>query len=659
MLKVLRKYRGPAIAIGGSLLMIAFLVPEVVRQMQGDPLKAVIAEVNGRKVTMRELGEADREFSALKIFYEPFLINTLGVRDGTHWYLLAREAEQAGLVGQPSNGAAWVPSIAASALRDQFETARARGDFQTMFAMQNPDSAKAMLAQITESLGTRRQTAAGQTQMTLDQFDQTLAKARGIYEMRLGFMRAARVSDIAARNTVKAQADQAIVDVVTIPAERVAAQISEPTADELTAHFQQYQNAKPGTGLFGFGYILPPRFKLEYLKLDRAAIGSAVQLDPIEVSKHFAKNRAIYKGEFAAEKANVERDLRDAKVGEVLTDADRIVRAEISRTLRKLDSDGAYKKLPADWENQRPKFEAIAAAIVEAIKSTQKLTIPLPQVVIKGAEWLGADEITRLPDLGLAQVRLGSRGASIPELVLQTREIAGPSELGLQVGVPFFEAPIMDASMNRYYLTVLDARPEAPAQSLDEVRAAVVRDVKVQKAYLKLLGEVNAQLTLAAATGVKSVADFYNNQTGSDSTQQPLAPQTDISVSAGGRLPPELDAKEFRDAVLKAASTLDPLKPAPDQDPVARTVVVGIPARHAVAVAQITKLIPVTQESYRSLVENQTMQHQMDEFRSISADNPNKYPDPFSPESIAARLSYKDLRRNAREDAAPAKPAGS
>ncbi len=652
MLKVLRKYRGPAIAIGGSLLMIAFLLPEVVRQSQGNARKFTVAEMNGRKVTAGELGDAEHEYSVLKAFDEGLISNTLGVRDGTHWFLLVKEAQAAGLVGQHENGLEWLPDIVQMIVGEQARTALQRGDFQTYQALMTEEGRKAFTARVTEAIFKAREAAAGRSGMTLDQFDLALAKARAIFDLRIGFMRAARVSDIVARNQVKQQAERAVVDVVAISADRLLSQVGEPTPDEMAAHFAQYQNSKPGTGLFGFGYVLPPRFKLEWLKLDRNALGSVVQLDPIEVSKFYAKNRDKYQGDFAVEKTNVERDLRDTKVGEIMADADRIVRSEVSRTLRKLDTEGGYKKLPADWDAQRPKFETIAAAIVDALKTTQKVTIPLPQVTIKAADWLTADTLRSIPDLAMTQVRLGSRAQSLTDLLLQCREIAGPSDIGLQVGVPFVESPITDFAGNRYYLTVLDARGEAPAASLDEVKAQVIHDLKAQKAYLKLLGEVNAQVTLAAATGVRSVADFYNAQASGDTKLTPLAPMTGVDVSATSRLAPEIDAKEFRDAVLKAASALDPLKPASDQDPLARTVTVGIPSKQTVAVAQITKLIPVTQETYRQQVEGLAMQMQMNEYRDLLQNDPTKYADPFTPEALRARFSYTE-RRNTEDKSKP------
>lgn len=648
MLKALRKYRGPLLAVGGSLLMIAFLVPEVVKQLQGDPGKIKIAEVSGRKVSAREIGVSEREFSALKFFYEPLVGDMLQVQDGVHWYLLSKEAEQAGLVGQPTNGLQWLPEFSRETFQYEYSAALQRQDFQRLMAMQSvlkdAETAKAYYESRAGEFAKRREAAAGQSQLTLDQFDLALAKAKAVLGMRANFLRAARVSDVAARSIVKRQADQATVDLVAIPSERMADQVGEPSENELADHFKQYQNSKPGTGLFGFGYVLPPRFKLEWLKIDRNAIAAAIQLDPIEVSKLFSKNRDKYKGEFAVEKPNVEKDLRDQKVGEVMADADRIVRAEVARSLRKLETDGTYKKLPADWDAQRPKFEAIAPAIVDAIKSTQKITIPLPQVVMKAADWLTAEDIAALPDLGPAQVRLGNRAIALPGLILQTREIAGASDIGLQVGVPFIESPITDSVRNRYYLTVLDAKAEAPAANLDEVRAAVIRDVKAQKAYLNLMGQNNSHLTLAATGGVRSVAELYNTQASSKFKDSPLIPQSNVAVSEGGQLPAAVDAKEFRDAVLKAATELDPLKPAAEQDAIKRTIVVGIPSKHTAVVAQIVALKPVTIESYRNIVENQITDLQRREIQTLVRDNPTKYVDPFSADSLKARFAYKDIR---------------
>lgn len=653
MLKFLRKYKGPAVAVGGTLLMVAFLIPEVLKQFQGDPGKVIIAEVNGRGVPAREIGLSEAELAALKAFFEPLVVDVLKVKDGTHWFLLTQEATKAGLVGQASNGLAWLPELSEFAAQYVLNARMQQGDINAFQTSQDPAKRLELQREILDGLTKGRFQAAGTSQLTIDEFDLALAKAHAVLRLKMAFNQAARFSDLAAMNTVKRLGEEAVIEYVSIPAAKALAQIQEPTDAELAAHFAQYKDVKPGSGLFGFGYVLPPRFKLEWLKLDRAQIETAIKLDPIDVSKFYARNRDRYKGDFAAEKPNVERDLRDQKVDEIMADADRVVRTEVSRQVRRLESDGSYKKLPTDWETQRPKFETIAAAIVDAVNTTQKITIPLPTVTINGSEWLSAQQIAALPDIGSAQARVANRAERLPSLLLQTRQIAGDNELGLQTGVPYIESPITDSRRNRYYLTILDAKPEASASDLSEVRADVIRDVKLQKAYLKLLGDVNAQLALAATGGVKSVADLYNAQSPPTAADPALEPKIGQRVSLNGQLSPEIDTPEFKAAVLKAAAALDPHKPAKDQDNLARTLVVGLPTKHGVTVAQITELHPVTVEAYRQIVQRQAAMLQQEELNQVLQANQFKLEDPFSFEATKARLGFQSRRPEEKTKPAP------
>ena len=59
--------------------------------------------------------------------------------------------------------------------------------------------------------------------------------------------------------------------------------------------------------------------------------------------------------------------------------------------------DGKRKvQTKEDWEARRPRFEAIAPAIVEAVRRAMNVAIPLPSVTVKAADWLTRDEVAAL-----------------------------------------------------------------------------------------------------------------------------------------------------------------------------------------------------------------------------------------------------------------------
>lgn len=656
MLKVLRKYKGPLIAVGGSLLMLAFLAPELIRQAQGDPRKRTVAKLAGTNVSMAQEIEAEQEFKAFEVFYPPLTTDLLGAANGQHWFLLAKEAERNGLVGEAVNGTEWLPELGALIADQEVRNRLRRGDMSAIEFLQNPSKQQELAATVTQNLLALRGRAAGQAQLSLQQMDKALAKARGVMRLRTSFFTAARLSEPGAIAAAREGLDGVTLDALVVPASRALAPAAAPTEEELLAHFEQYKAVRPGTGTFGFGYLQPPRFKLEWLKLDRAAIASAVRPDPVAVSKRYQTQRDVYKGEFSAERVNVENAVREEMVTQIMADADRVIRAEVTRALRKLEADGVYRKLPADWESQRPKFEAIANSVAESVQASHKITMPLPVVTIKANEWLDAAAVAALPDLGAATARLGSQSAPVAQFLLGAREITGANPLGIQAGVPIMEANISDFAQNRYYVMILEARPEAPPLSLDEVRVAVTRDLTSQKAYQLLLGEMNTQQALAATAGLQSVADMYNAQA---SESDRLSIRAAVRVDGGSPLPADLDTPEFREAVLKAANKLDPRQPAANQDPLARTIVVGLPTKQSAVVANIVEFRPLTRELFAQQGESQGRASLNRELGEIFRERQGEVVDPFSFDAIRARLSYVRLGADGKESPAPGKAAPS
>ena len=66
MLKLLRKYDKWILAIGGSLLMVVFLLPQALTEFGANPRKATAAVIDGRgKITEGDLMEARQELSKL------------------------------------------------------------------------------------------------------------------------------------------------------------------------------------------------------------------------------------------------------------------------------------------------------------------------------------------------------------------------------------------------------------------------------------------------------------------------------------------------------------------------------------------------------------------------------------------------------------------
>ena len=115
MMKFLRKYNKVLFGVFSVLLMITFLVPTAIQEFSKSSASsnAVWATVgNGEKITLTEQQKLTRQLKMLEVLQIP-LATDLGIKGNpSQWYLLVREAKQAGLVGGPSEGKELLSKIA-------------------------------------------------------------------------------------------------------------------------------------------------------------------------------------------------------------------------------------------------------------------------------------------------------------------------------------------------------------------------------------------------------------------------------------------------------------------------------------------------------------------------------------------------------------------
>ena len=116
MLKVLRKYNKVILAVFGTMLMVAFLMPQAIQQLGKARMSRAVAIMDGHKVTAKQMDVAVRELTALREFFDklgrkiPLALDKDNRTD--HWLLLSREAQQEGLVGGAGEGATLLPIVA-------------------------------------------------------------------------------------------------------------------------------------------------------------------------------------------------------------------------------------------------------------------------------------------------------------------------------------------------------------------------------------------------------------------------------------------------------------------------------------------------------------------------------------------------------------------
>lgn len=630
MLRAIRKYNKWILVVGGTLLMITFLIGPIMQQLGGDPTKRVVARLDGRPILVRDEMRAAGEIYSLTQLTGGLVPTLLGIeeRDPRHWILLKAEARDAGMIAEAEDGRAWFPELA-EAMADQALNAQYAqllgGRSWRMLMVQSPRLAEMLnlpsqhreLADLVLStFDQRAERAAQDGRLTPQELDEALAAARGVFRLFDAYSRAARLSDRRAAARAKDILDGAYADVLAIPASRLIEEIPEPDAQAIQAQFERFKEVRPGEGDFGIGYTLPARVKLEWLTLDASAIEQALALDPVEVNKHYLQNRTKYPGEFTAERPNVEREMRSAQLTRIMQEAHRTIQAEVLRVTRRLESDGRYKALPPDWAENRPKLEAVAAAVVEQVRQATGVTIPLPSVTIRSGEWLTRDELAALPGIGFSEFRSGSLRIPFTQFVFSARELdadaARDFPVAVQAGIPLVESYLTDSAGARHYLTILDVRKESPPDSVEEIRERLVRDARTLQAYERLAARADELRGLAASGGLDAVRDLIFPPPAPPADPEATPPIDDrpavarrVLVTRAGMQPPAgadialADTERVREAIMTTAQGIDPFTPPEQIEPAPASLASPAPTSLALIVARVTALQPLTRERFR------------------------------------------------------------
>ncbi|MBU6412593.1 MAG: SurA N-terminal domain-containing protein [Planctomycetes bacterium] len=716
MLKLIRKNKQWLFAVLMIFLAIAFLVPNLGSNSGGGISTETVARVGEDKISAFQVARADAELAMLKEMFGPQIGDVAGVKveNGTHWLLLEREASQAGFIGNDADGKEWLDALAFELAPQQlasngvlFEMVLKEANPQMYELLQsNPQLARdqnflmniaaqpQMISGATQFLrnvltekanqGTAKLMDAPGLKFDIHSFDAALAKLRGVRRMINAFTEAPRVSDRRLLVSAASRFNEAVASMTLLPAERLVDATMEPDAKELQAFFEKYKGDIPGqtnpNNDFGFGYRQPSRVKIEYLTLDRTVIAAAIKPDPVAAYTKWKNSRVTYAKEFADEKARVEEDLRSELTTTILNDAEKVLRAEMQRAVKKLEESGGYRVVPANWNETRPTLDAVAKIIREQIKAIHSVDIQEPLVTLKTGSWLNAEDLSKLPGIGEAAFTLAGRANPFYLVVMQTKEFATTANnWGVQQGITYpLDKTLTDKAGNRYFFTILETKPEAPAETMDEVRDQLVKDFRLFKAYEKLVADAGAYRNRVIAEGMEAFAKSFEKPNPDPVATTPLEPgliyKPFVSVRSVGimidnqRLDGSNDTPALRTAVLDVATKLDP-KAAPVYGAEAkgdaikdRVVSAPNPALRGLMIAQVIAYRPLPTEMYRGLADSESRQVLMTDYQPTEQGKLNE--NPYLWRVIRGRLNYRPVResttpesKETEEEAQPIMPA--
>lgn len=656
MLKILRKYQLPILVVGGSLLMVVFLLQPVLQQLGPNPAEQKVGTVGltGASVTRGDLSRAQFELEVLARYFPIAALTLVGVNPNAedaelHWFLLRTEAERMGLIGGPADGEAWIGELAS---------------YQTGLALRQglpPQQFEAFRENTLGLLLQNRQRAAAQTGGGTDRIDEILSMARGVNRMRVGlFETAPRLSDLAAREAARERLESAVADVLLIPAAAVENRLGEPTEDELRALVEEYGEVEPGdseANEYGIGYRQANRVQIHWLHLSKESIASRIEPDRIEVRRRWQEeNPGADPAAFAAARDDVVQRIKDEIATDLMEEYDQLIRANILQRLRAYEKEGPYYVLPEDF--QGIDLIEISAEAQAELRERSGRQVPRASFRARVEDWFTPAKLTTAQGMPAGTFAAGSQAIPLGAIANMVREVGGePQPMVVQEGIPLIDPPLRTPEGDIYYIVVRDSRRAGPPVELEEVRDRAEEDWRKIRAFEIISAEADRLRKLAARLGLDAVADEFNDDGNIDGSPSivtlPVAEK--VQVFRGGAQPagpaarPALNAnraavesQEFREALLEAAAAVDPLadpNSAEAQFDEDRVVVTPLPSAGGLAIGQIVQRRPVTAEQFRqqaTAIASRAAQELVLEQTGDEAD-------PFSLESLLTRFRYEPV----------------
>ena len=610
MFKFLRKYNKWILAVGGTLLMITFLIPTAITRLaqvaaQGGGAWASIGEQQ-EKVSSNELLLVQRELNVLQSAFGriPQLIPGPGIVDQPeHWYLLVREAEAAGLIGAAVVGL--------------------------------PFGAEQQIAQIAAL-------SRDQTPFVL----QTLAKLEGVRRMIDLYVDRSKFSDRHLKHRARRSFHAVTAQVVVLEA-------TEPDTpqsfgdEELTEQLERYAENRPGEGDKGFGYRLPDRAKLEWLVVTAESVRTMIldsgMLGPVALRSHWRKLWRADPGTYAEPTGEqevpeaVRSDLLETLTTRTLQEIARFANQEqLSSARRGIPRRDGYLVLDDDWRG--PSFQDLAQKIQE------QFAVALPEYHALGDRWLSADEVAELEGIGEATTeKFGAVPVTVADLVAAAREFGGAQLMDIQQRVA--GPPLTDDDGSVYLFRIIDTDPSRPPRSVDEVRDQLTADLARLAHYRQLsmkTDELRRQVIddglLAVALSHDATLSVANRisliDIGSLRLQQLLGLRLIASATPLSTIGVH---EETVAAIIDHALALDQDAPISELAEDQRVSVVPVEDRLAVVLVRLMDQSPLTEQTFAQYSYDGLIQQMLvaEEF-----DSPIPAQEAFGFEALAARHDF-------------------
>ncbi|MHB1155260.1 MAG: hypothetical protein ACYC26_00320 [Phycisphaerales bacterium] len=679
-----RKYNKILLAVGGSILMVIFLIPQAASHM-GQNSDPVVGNLAGKDIRANRVRTANIEIATVRALVEARYASLVQQfraldpqKDPMQAYLLQQRIQQLGNVAQNiptgnDSGPVWLMMLHEAEQQGLYAS---RSESRQI--LQTWDITAVEVAAAKHNLGVDDAfiyQALGHWQMTMRLRQLTYGQAV-IPSPRGGTTFTTRLSEPALLHFARDIQSQIAVNYVAIPASRLLGQIAEPTEAELEERFNLSKNVPPGSsgggsGQYGFGYRLPPRVKLEYIAVPLERAKQVVHVDEIEANRYYlqhpdeflpkpddkskpGQSESSSAAPGSATVSKTPRPYRDVRedIIEKLThqkalakqdEAVKSIEAALNAAIRSwpLDNQTGYRVVPPGAAGT----DTINLADV-AQQVQQDTGIPC-DVARDEKDWQPLTSLSDKPGIGQSILITGSgsdrRAYATAGYLSSISELRPPADhpllpFHLQVGVP--SKPVQDIAGTIYILRVLDAQPEHAPAALNEVRDQVVRDVKLLKAYGSLQEQSWSFLSAARSAGL----DKFAQSLGKDVKVESLKPfsRRDLNTQPPYNLHvPNLTGigpnEQFVDQCFKLAQPMQESGKLDALAPADRIAAVPVDQKLALCIVQITEYRPLTQQAFdnqRDILAMRLAINQHFEIQQQSAF------DPFDYQTLAARVGY-------------------
>jgi len=643
MFKLLRQYNQWILVVGGTLLLVAFLMPSAIQScaqqsaVSGAPWATY---GDGKELTGHDLDRARKELAIVDLLRQNSSgtdpISAIGAHeDPAHWWMLSEEAARAGLVGGPGEGEAVLSAVAANNT-----------------ALGTPTTTDTVIRNLMVASGSNR-----------DFVLETTAKWRGAVRLISLNQSVDRISDkrleqFVARGVLGMSGDIVVLDArtnATIPTGLPADASLDAKLEEQLKKFAD-KPAPARKGKESFGYRLPDRVKLEWMSIPKSAVESTVlnspELQSLALRKRFAQDPAKYGADpatspsFSAFESTVRtrtvEELTTAKLEEIA----KFASDQLGLAQRSLKRRNSYFELPEDWSAQLPPFGALASSIAE------EFGIAAPEVKTSGDAPITIEAVQQLEGLSRAGTQRFGTMMRATQLIAGAKELSNPNiaaPIQARVAGPALTDPAGDV----YLFRITEAMPSVPATDLAAVRDTVLADVMSLERFQWLQQNEAALAQQANAEGLRALAEKYGSKVDFATQIRQYEPNF---MSAGMRFPSSIpglegDSDVIAQLVDKASVlplTVD-LATIPAEN---RTFVVSSPDSLSLVVMQVSELFPVSRETMTGLIAEPGIARAVRD----PADG-NLVAEMFTFDALASRLNFKRVRTEGEEDP-DAKPEG-